>query len=208
MTTSNENPASRMGSRVPRRRVRAPRCAITFVLGATGCGLPPDDATETTASATSGTTTPSSSSTTGPSTTSVDPGTSSMGGDCSSSGADGQSSSATGGPADCEARNPEFGCAPIDCDDPPIPNTACGGNNIFDDDGCMRPWCEVEEDCGAGQRCFWPPDCDPTLEIGANGCYSPSPVSNCFPNPPMACLCLPLDCSIYGWCVPADEMAC
>lgn len=215
MTTAQPSHLARSRGRASRTHLSALACMLVVVAGPPGCGVLPDDAGGTSSSGTSGGATTTSATASGAAASSVDPSTSSIGDASSSSGvssADSGSSSATGGPVDCEARNPEFDCPPVDCADPPLPQTdppipygGCGGNNVFDDDGCMRPWCRDDQDCSAGERCFWPPDCDPTLEIGPNGCYAPSPVSECYPNPPMPCLCLPRDCSHDGWCVPADQ---
>lgn len=45
-----------------------------------------------------------------------------------------------------------FDCVtPVGCDSP---NAPCGGcNDIFGADGCLRPVCDDDEDCGPGERC-------------------------------------------------------
>lgn len=185
--------------------------------GALGCGTRADDGAEVSSSGSSGASTVStgaSSDTTARPSTSSDTSAGSPESSSGPSGPETGDTSTSGGVVDCEARNHEFGCAPIDCAAPPIPMdplspyAACGGINLFDDDGCMRPWCGFEEQCGPGLKCFWPPDCDPTLEVSPQGCYSPSPVSNCHPSSPLECLCAPLDCSHFGWCIPEEEMTC
>lgn len=46
----------------------------------------------------------------------------------------------------------EFDCVtPIGCENP---NAPCGGcNDIFGADGCLRPVCNDDDECGSGERC-------------------------------------------------------
>jgi hypothetical protein len=110
-------------------------------------------------------------------------------------------------PIDCEARNAEFGCAAIDCSNPPIAGSGCGAHHIFDLDGCMRPWCEGDDsECAPGERCYRAIDCDPSV-ADEDGCY-PCEHANCSPDDNQ-CACTPLVCTTFlGVCIPAEDHPC
>lgn len=117
------------------------------------------------------------------------------------SGSHGESSD-TSGLLDCEAQNPEFGCAPIDCSDPDDAHE-CGAHHVFDDDGCMRPWCDdddMADACAADEICFRPGDCEPDFPCEIQNCWTDEEV----------CVCDPVErCApTYGWCIPADANPC
>ena len=121
----------------------------------------------------------------------------------SGSGSDGgEESSGTSGALDCEAQNPEFGCAAIDCSDPDD-GRECGAHHVFDDSGCMRPWCDdddMADACAADEICFRPGDCEPAFPCEIMNCWTDEDVCVCVPVEP----CAPT----YGWCIPADANPC
>jgi hypothetical protein len=141
-------------------------------------------------------------------------GSSSTSGDSSSSStvataAEGSGSTTSPGPVDCEARNPEFGCTAIDCSNPPIEGSGCGDHHVFDLEGCMRAWCEVDDsECEPDEVCYRPTDCNPRLDEDGDGCY-PNELANCSPDEnQFDCACTPLECTLYGWCIPAAARPC
>lgn len=129
-----------------------------------------------------------------------------------SSSTSGASSLASSGdaPIDCEARNSQFDCAPLDCAGPfPIWDTGCGGAFVFDDDGCMRPSCHDDEDCGASELCYRETDCDPSLDADGDGCYLTMAGGYCArKSDDSGCNCFPNLCSTVGWCIPGANKPC
>ena len=120
----------------------------------------------------------------------------------SSSSGGPQESSGTSGVLDCEAQNPEFGCAAIDCSDPDDAYE-CGAHHVFDDGGCMRAWCDdddMSDACAADEICFRPGDCAPALPCELANCWTDEGLCVCEPIEP----CAPT----YGWCIPADANPC
>jgi len=195
-----------------RRRARRHRFSgALLVLLSLGCG--PSGSGESTTSETQETSASSSTpDSTGETTTAVAPSSTSPE-SSSSTGTEshGEESASTTSPmpVDCEARNPEFGCAAIDCSNPPIEGSGCGDHHIFDLDGCMRAWCEVDDsECGPDEVCYRPTDCDPRLDADGDGCY-PNELANCSLDAnEFSCACTPLDCTLYGWCIPAGARPC
>ncbi|MBC8072510.1 MAG: hypothetical protein IAG13_29575 [Deltaproteobacteria bacterium] len=104
-------------------------------------------------------------------------------------------------PISCGQRNPEFGCAPIDCSDP-LFIFECGGHHIIDDDGCMRPWCDDDNPCAEGTVCYYAAQCEPEAACEFATCWTSSSSQDC--------VCMGFeDCpTVMGWCIPPDAVPC
>jgi hypothetical protein len=116
-------------------------------------------------------------------------------------------SDTAGAPIDCTDRNPNFECAPMDCEHP-IYQFECGSITV-DDDGCFRPWCHAQADCPMGLVCYKDAECDPEAAGcgGLGGCgmlgdeCTCTAVGGCQDAPP------PIE-QQRGYCIPSELRPC
>ena len=119
-----------------------------------------------------------------------------------------ESSTGEGDPVDCSLRNPDFLCAPEDCSSPTY-NWECGSYQRLDDDGCLRPICQNESDCGVGDTCYKYNECFPTDQgCSVNlhceeyrGACECTWAAGCQDGPQ------PLE-EQKGWCIPSEDKPC
>lgn len=122
-----------------------------------------------------------------------------------SSSAAASDSGSTGATPSCADQNPDFECEPLDCADP-IYQFECGGTNMFDDHGCLRPWCHEDSECAAGERCYSSiscggrPSCDTFAGCGMVGDECTCTFVGGCGDPP--------DPNPRGWCIPAEDFPC
>jgi hypothetical protein len=121
----------------------------------------------------------------------------------SEAGSSGDGSTTTGGPS-CAPRQ-GWTCGPWDCE--ASGHDLCGGAAVFDELGCPRPRCAVNGQCGAGEVCFHPSDCNTDHD-----CDQVLPnCQECDDEPDGCCCAASGGCTMGNpdrYCIPADARPC